>query len=231
MRLRNNILILITLLLVFATVTTVVFLTIPDERLDQPVFWIGWSFAVPWALVAAIIMHIWVVRTTGNDIVHMTIGYSLVAIFTAAYAIVGIILMYCPIKAVTFPVIVEIVLTVGYIIASFYFTSGADYISTIQRETKKKVLFIRLLTADVEDCIRKAQTPAVRCALEKFADDVRASDPMSNDVLSGIEQTISSIVSEIMHTVAYAEEQQILALIEKGAQELEARNRRCLALK
>ena len=67
--------------------------------------------------------------------------------------------------------------------------------------------------------------------LEKFADDVRASDPMSDEALSGIEQTISSIVSEIMHSVAYAEEQQILALIEKGVQELEARNRRCLALK
>ena len=231
MKKRNNILILITLLLVFATVTTVVFLTIPDERLEQPVFWIGWAFAVPWALVAAIIVHVWAVRKASEDIIHMTIGYSLVAIFTAAYAIAGIIFMYCPFEAVVFPIIVEILLTVAYIITSFYFTSGADYITTSQKYTKQKVTFIRLLAADVEDCIRQAQTPAVRSAREKLSDTVRASDPMSHEALSGIEQTISTIVSEIMHSVAHADEQELLALIEKGEVQMEARNRRCLALK
>lgn len=231
MRKRNNILILITLLLVFATVTTVVFLTIPDERLDQPVFWIGWAFAVPWALVAAVIVHVWAVRKASDDIIHMTIGYSLVAIFTAAYAIAGIIFMYCPFEGVIIPVIVEILLTVAYIITSFYFTSGADYISSSQKHTKKKVLFIRLLTADIDDCIRGAQTPAVRRALEKLSDTARMSDPMSHEMLSGIEQTISTVVSEIMSSVAYANEQEILALIAKAEMQLESRNRRCLALK
>ena len=42
-----NVIVVVALLLVCALLNTILFLTIPDARLETTVFWVAWAFALP----------------------------------------------------------------------------------------------------------------------------------------------------------------------------------------
>ncbi len=227
----NRYLILIAIVLTCVVANVILFLTLPDGRTKTGVFWLVWTFMTPVALLAAIGLHLWGTRTGAGDLVSMTVVYYLSAIFTAVYLTAGLVFAYLPWTKMTLPLIIELVITLAYILAAMYFLRGAEYIRAEETQTREKVLYIRFLKADVDDCIVKAKSEELKESLSKFSDAVRFSDPMSHPSLSGIEAEISVTVAQIAEKVGGEEEAEALALVEKAQRSLESRNNRCLMLK
>ncbi len=229
MKAFSKFLILIALTLVCGLISAIVFLTIPAERLASEVFWLAFAFAIPWNLLVAVILHLWAGKKQGEEIVRMPVAYYICAIFGGIYLVLGLIFMYAPVVDMTLPLILELVVSVAYLLVIMYCTRTADYIAKTEQVTKKKVLFIRLLQSDVQTCAMKATDPATKSALERLAESVRFSDPMSHEALAMQESELMATVHEISQKLNDGED--VTALIQKANVQLESRNSRCLLLK
>ncbi|MBQ8342698.1 MAG: hypothetical protein IJY21_01185 [Clostridia bacterium] len=227
----NRYLILTAIVLVCAVANVILFLTVPDGRTDTGVFWLVWTFMTPVALLAACALHLWGTRKSAGDLVSMTVVYYLSIIFTLAYLTAGLIFAYLPWKKMVLPLIVELVITAAYILAAMYFLRGAEYIRAEETHTRGKVLYIRFLKADVDDCIAKAQSEELKAALVQLSDNMRFSDPMSHPSLAAIEGELTATVAEISEKIDREEESEAMALVDKAQKALEKRNSRCLMLK
>lgn len=90
---------------------------------------------------------------------------------------------------------------------------------------QKKVFYIRQLQVEVELLASKETDPAVRTELNRLAEMIRYSDPMSHEQLAGLEEKISAKVAELK-TAANRPE-----LITELISLLEERNLKCKILK
>ena len=94
-----------------------------------------------------------------------------------------------------------------------------------------KNLYIRMLKADVDDCIARTGDPTVIAALQDLSERVRFSDPMSHPALGGIEIELSTTVATIAAALSESDTARATALITKACTLLESRNQRCIMLK
>ena len=233
---KGRLIILASVIIACLVSTVAIFLTINEfnpDRLKQPVFWISFIFAIPVNVIAAIILHLWSGHRGSKDIVHMPVIYYIIAAFGAAYLGSGYAFIYkYNITNKTIPLVVELVITGAYIIVAMFAMLGTDYIADTQREVKEKVLYIRMLQADVDDCRAKATTPAISRALANFAQNVECSDPMSHASLGGVESALTAAVANISSAITLGTaEDEILKMIADAEALLDSRNRRCMMLK
>ena len=230
MKKNNKLLFLISTTLVYVLANVILFLTVPDGRTSSKVFWLVWTFMSPVSLLATFGIFLWSTRKSAN-LVNWTVSLYLIGIFTVAYFVVGFIFAYLPWKSVTLPLILDLIITVAYAIATIYCLRGATYIQTEQAHVKEKVLTIRLLKADVDECETLAKTESLKAALKAFSEDVRFSDPMSHPSLAGIESEIFALIADVSVKIKNNEETEAETLVKDAQTRLKNRNARCLILK
>jgi hypothetical protein len=134
-------------------------------------------------------------------------------------------------QAFTAPLIIELSVTVVYVIAVMYAVYAVSYVERNQKQTKQKVLYIRMLKADVDDCVARTSDAAVIAALNDLSERVRFSDPMSHPSLTGIETELTTTVAMISAALGADDAAQATELIKKACALLESRNNRCIMLK
>ena len=228
MKKLGKFIILISILLVCALLNTIVFLTVDEARLDTKVFWLAWAFATPWNVVAAVILHLWAGK--GDTLVKMPIAYYVCAVFGGIYLLLGAIFMYANVTAITLLLILELIITIAYLVIAFYVCLGGNYIASTEKEVQQKVSFIRTLQSNVLSCLPMVSDPKVKAALEELAEKIHFSDPMSNASLATIESELTSTIDDITCKLANADED-VEELIEKAEAQLANRNSQCLILK
>jgi hypothetical protein len=231
MKKANKFLFLICTALVYALANVILFLTVPDGKTSSKVFWLVWTFMTPVSLLATVGLFLWCTRKSGNDFVSLTICFYLIGIFTAAYFAVGFFFAYLPWKNITLPLILDLAITVAFIVSVIYFLRGGEYVRAEEKLVKEKVLTIRLLKADVDECESLAKSESLKAALQALSNDVRFSDPMSHPSLAGAEGEIFSLVAEIASKIKQGEEDGVETLVQDAQNRLKARNARCLILK
>ncbi len=211
----------------------------PKGSTDSSRFWIAWTFAFPVSFTAAACIHLLYASKEDSALVRIPVAYAIVIIGSVAYFAIFFLFTFNPfirwmdkkINGTTLLVSIEVVITVIYAIASALLLFGANYIIKTRAHTKRKVLYIRMLQADVEDCIPKTQNAALREALTAFAEKIHYSDPMSDAALAGIEGELSSTVAKISTALISGADEEALQLISLGEELLSQRNRRCIMLK
>ncbi|MBQ3572359.1 MAG: hypothetical protein IJA15_05995 [Clostridia bacterium] len=223
--------ILISLLILCGVGTAIIFLTIPDKRLDTKVFWIAWSFAVPWNLIAAVGLHIWTGHKDSENIVQMPIIYIVCAVAGVIYLGVGFIFMYLPIQKTTLLWIIEIVITALYLIVAMFAMYGADYITKNQKEIKRNVMALGMLKADIDACINLTADAELKKELERLSEKVRFSDPMTHEALEDIENDIRSAVITITTAISDNNVELAMSNVKKCFILVESRNNRLRLLK
>lgn len=223
--------ILISLFLIFALLNLILFVTVDDARPGEAVFWLGWTFAFPFNFLVFVLIHLWCGKRGGDALVQMPIAYRIAFGFTFVYLALGAVLMYAPIESFTAPFVIEIAVTVVYVIVSMYAVFGATHIMSSERAVKEKVMYISMLKADVEDIMARVSDSAAKNALLELAEAVRFSDPMSHPSLGGIEAEISGAVGGISALAREGRNDEIIASVKAAKELLEARNRRCIMLK
>lgn len=229
MKKSTRLLVLIGFLLVCALLNVILFLTVDEARLESSVFWMAWAFAFPWNLLAAVLIFLWTAKV--DALIKVPVAQIISYAAFAVYLVLGLIFMYFPIEKITFPLILELIVTVAYILIAMYSVYAAGYIAENQKKTKQKVLYIRMLQADVLDCVALTEDAATRTALNDLAESVRFSDPMSHPALAGIEGELSSTVSGIAAALREGDTGRAAQLIAAAKTQLESRNKRCIMLK
>lgn len=240
MKARNAI--LISSLLVFGLAALILFLTIPEARLEAAVFWIAFSFSIPVNFLAMSALTVWAFARSGSQFAKLPTALYIECGFAAVLLAVGFFFMYLDITDTTWPIILFATITVAYVIMTVYSVLGTGYMASVEKHVAEKRLFIKMLEADVLDCVAKSSDPATQAALRAFADKIKFSDPMSHASLSAIENDISSLVFEISADLAEISESDgkqvsdapatdVIAKIRRAEAMLASRNNRCIMLK
>lgn len=230
MKKTGRLLIWIAFVLVCVLLNVILFLTVDDARLESGVFWMGWAFAFPWNLLIATAIFFWTQRGS-TDLVKLPVALTVSYFAFAVYLVLGIIFMYCPINAFTVPLIIELTVTVVYVIVAMYAVYAATYVERNQKQGKQKVLYIRMLKADVDGCVARTTDPALIAALQDLSERVRFSDPMSHPSLAGVEMELSTTVTLLATALTQGETARANELIARACALLENRNSRCIMLK
>ena len=204
-------------------VFNVIALVIPIERTAS--FWIAYAFTN----IAFVIQPvIWSVafknadtlkaKFLGIPIIHIGIVYVILQL--VAFAVICI----TPIES-WLSVVIGIVLLgftlIGVVAASF----SKKVISDTDAKVKGKVTYIKALQAEMELIADAEKDPVIKAELQKLTEAIRYSDPMSDDSLTDIENSISEKVSELKSA---DDKTQLISVVSNLIAE---RNKKCKLLK
>ena len=205
------------------------FLTVNDQRLETEVFWLAWSFATPINLVVGFGLIVWGTSSYGE--VKSAPALLLAAIFSAVFVFVGIIFMYANIVRLTFLIILLAMLSVGYIVGALYIILGVGHIVSQEKNTKGKVVFLRLIKSDVDGLILVNKNAGNMALLNALSEKIRFSDPMSPKETVALESQICALIAELSAKLSADPTQDVSSTINQAMILLDNRNRMCLALK
>ena len=222
--------VLVALLLIFGLLSLILFLTIPDERLSDAVFWLSFSFAIPVNFLMLSGFTIWGFTKKGADFIKLPVAAIVSGIFGGIYLLVGALFMYLPAKEIAAPLILYTVITVAFAITAIFSVSGVNYMTGVEARIKEKRIFIKMLEADILDCAAKANEDTADL-LRKLAEDIRFSDPMSHSSLSAIETELSSSALALSEALSENENADVSEMIKRMQSLLKSRNTRCQMLK
>lgn len=204
-------------------VFNVIALVIPVERTAS--FWITYAFTN----IAFVIQPvIWPVsfknadtlkaKFLGIPIIHIGIVYLILQL--VAFAVICI----TPVES-WLSVVIGIVLLgftlIGVVAASF----SKKVISDTDAKVKGKVTYIKALQAEMELIADAEKDPVIKTELQKLAEAIRYSDPMSDHSFADIEKAIYEKVSELKSA---GDKTQLISAISNLIAE---RNKKCKLLK
>lgn len=106
-----------------------------------------------------------------------------------------------------------------------------DTIKEIGNKVKDNTNYIKLLQVDIEMVAQKCTHPETKTAFERLAEDVRYSDPMSNDYLFELEKEITLAISNADLCVNQNDYATAMVLCKRAKMLLEERNKKVKALK
>ncbi len=208
--------------IILAVFNVIAFL-IPKEYSEN--FWVSYAF-IALAFIAQLGTAFFAFKQENLNKFFLNVSTINISYITLVCVVVfGIVCIAIP----NFPAVVIAILNL-LIIAICVVTiikakTGADIVSTIDDKVKSKVNFIRALQADVELLAESEKDEKVKALLKKLAEEIRFSDPMSNEELNALETEIQSKVSDIK----YADDK--LQLIEDILFTLAERDKKCKVLK
>ena len=229
MKLRNGVLVFT--LIIFVIAALWVLLTADGETLNSGAFWLSFVIALSLNMVAFGYFVVWGFAGKKTAYMRLPISIYVSGGFTIAILLAGIIFMLAEVSQIIWPIIVFGILILLYAAWATFSVIGVGYMESTDNHVAEKRLFIKMLEADVLDCLSKASTDEVRQALQKLAENVRFSDPMSHASLSSIEDTLSSLIAEISADLSADPAADVLAKIARAESMLSSRNNRCLMLK
>jgi len=193
-------------------------------------FWVGYIFIM---LTFVIQLGIaWYslkddIKKTFYRMPLLSISYGLLAVMM----IVGILCMVVPRFPVWMGIILCLLVLAFGIVSMMQAQSAASIIGDIDTKIKNKTFFIKSLTVDIDSLVVRANSSEMSDELKKVYEAVRYSDPMSNDVLSGVESTIMIKVNELSECVAKANIEGVKGLVKEIVILLNDRNEKCKLLK
>ncbi|MBQ8719884.1 MAG: hypothetical protein IJY65_02500 [Clostridia bacterium] len=219
------------ILLIAVVLNVVLYLTAPENIPPTPSFKILWVFTFPVNFIFAILLVLYAGKKSGDGMVRIPVIYYIIWTFASAYFTVGTKLMYVYFETVGVVLAVEIVITAVYFGAFLFASLGLSTIEGNRKLVKEKVLFIRLLKADLESAYMYVTDVATREKLEKLAEKIRFSDPMSHPALAACENELSVAVGMLVSKLRDDGAADVSEDINRIGGLLEYRNTRCLALK
>lgn len=110
-------------------------------------------------------------------------------------------------------------------------SSANLHISETESKTQETCQILRTLQLDLERIAGYAKDTNMAKDIQKLAEAVRYSDPVSSNVLAEIESNLQKTISELDQAVQQENNVQFQLLLKKATILLEERNHKCLASK
>lgn len=229
--LNNKTLVSLFPVIIFVVYTVLTFVIWGDNK--ESGFWIGWIFALIATAITTALPYLMV--KSGKEVKSIIDGFSVHFVtlcYFGAALVLGLLCMILNDNAVTFQIILQIILLAAYgffIVASFM---GKNIISGLEQEQKEKVYFVKSIAADLGLVAGKLQDPELKKKAEKVSEIAKYSDPMSSQTLAGLEATISTKVEELKDAVADGKTaEEIGAILDRIEEKFLERNEKCKLLK
>lgn len=216
-------------LAVVLVVYNVIAFAVPFPK--NAVFFVSWAFTL-----IAIAAQIYVVRSAfyrGEGAKSKFYGFPIAkigAVYLAVQMALSLVFMALGL-AVSLPVWVPLVLYVvllGAAAVGLISTEATrDEIARQDTKLKKDVSCMRTLQSKAMAMVPLAKDASVRAALEKFAEDIRFSDPVSSAALEAAESDLSTCVDDLQQAVLDNDQEAALSLEKRAEMLLAERNRLC----
>lgn len=195
------------------------------------VFFVSWVFTL-----IAIATQIYVIRTAfyhGKGAKSKFYGFPIAkigAVYLAVQVVLGLVFMTLGLAAPV-PVWVPLVLYVVLLGVSALGLISAevtrDEIVGQDARLKKDVSCMRTLQSKAASMVQLARDDSIRAALEKFAEEIRFSDPVSSAALETAEADLSACVDDLQQAVLDNDREAALSLEKRAEMLLAERNRLC----
>ena len=209
---------------ILALLVSVTAFAVPAEKTGA--FWIAYAFTL--AAIAAQIV-VWKVafgredslksRFLGLPVIHIGVVYLVLQLIVFA------VFLFTP-AAPAWSAVIACALIAGIsAVCMISADTGRGEIERVEAKIQEKVFYLKSLQVDAELLARQEADPETRAQLEKLAEKLRFSDPMSHPQLSGLESALSAKIAELKT----APEKQ--PLIQEANALLEERNAKCKILK
>ena len=109
--------------------------------------------------------------------------------------------------------------------------AAREAVEATGEKVKQQTAFIRLLTADAEHVMSTAKTTEIQADAKKVYEAIRYSDPMSNDALVDIESKIQYQFNAFTSAVKNENAELTASISAELLDLIDARNKKCKALK
>ena len=209
--------------ILFAPISIIAFV-VPTTK--TATFWIAYVFT---ATAFAAQMGIWKnafgkeetlkSKFLGFPVVHIGIVYAIVQVVAFS------VFMFMPTLPVWSAIVVCSVIAGVSVVCMISVEAGRNEIERVEAKVKQKVFYIKSLQVDVELLVNSELDSAVKEELQKLAEKIRFSDPMSNEQLANLESRISTKITELKTATNKVE------IITEIVSLLDERNKKCKILK
>ena len=220
---KNNYTSYLTLGIVFALFNVIAFV-IPTEK--TATFWTAYVFSV---IAFAVQLPLWKLALGKKDTLKskflgipvIQVGIAYLVIQLIAFAV----FMLFPTAPSWLAVIVCTIILAFFALCTIAGQVGAGEIARVDERVQSKRYFIQSLQIDIELLAEREADGKTKAALQKLAEAVRYSDPMSHEMLGELESRITAKVEEMKNA---ADKKVLIREIEILLTE---RNKKCKILK
>lgn len=233
MKSKNGRLTAIAILTILIVVYNVVLFMIAGFSDHTAVFWLSWFFV----MMGFGSMFV-VAKFLGEEGLRMRdwiFGFPMLmhtGIYVAAEALLSIIFMLLELEIDwKWAFIPQFLLFAVYLVMVIGCFFALRTIREVKTHVKDKTTFIRMLRVDAEMLVSKCDDPELKALCQKLAEDIRFSDPMSNEALFELEKEIALAVSSCNDALAIYNLAAAKTYCNKASELLLERNRKCKVLK
>lgn len=117
---------------------------------------------------------------------------------------------------------------ISYFIVIFYVVLQQNKNREIVR---KKIFYIRSLASDIDSCINYCDDFVLKTALIQLSEDVKFSDPMSDEQLQSLDDTLQEEIHNLLFLVKDKKVNDANEKVSEISRLLKERNRKCKMLK
>ncbi len=192
-------------------------------------------FAVSYLFsMIAILAQIYVIRTAfyrGEGVKSKFYGFPIAkvgVIYLAIQLIGGLVFMALGLAVPVWLPLVLYVVLLGIAVAGFVAVDAArDEVVRQEVKLEKNVSRMREFQAKGQALVTLNKVPQAARPLEKLAENLRFSDPVSNEALAEIEDRLAECLAQLQSEVSAQKKEQILSLCQQAEQVLAERNQLC----
>lgn len=196
------------------------------------VFWFAYGFTFLAFILQVIGFFVSYGRKTTPNNTFLGIPITLIGlVYLCVQVIVGSIFMIFADMSLKLTNVIQIIILAVYIVACSAALFAKNAVSDIHDTTKEKLLFIKLLENDVIALQERATEPALITRLERLAELIKYSDPMSHPSLALIEQKITNKIDQLTEKAQDSKMAEVDDLCNQIELLMADRNRKCKILK
>ena len=232
MKKKSGIVLLASVGIVYLVLNVILFIVLNKtmaEQFKNGVFWFVWVMT----FIANGIVDVAIFLTHKSkekyDIATIPTLIYIMGIFNGIYILLGLILMFIPKTTFTIALILELILSAAYALALVYYFAAVGHMK--KHDATKKVLFIRSLTADIDYAKDLVEDQELKNKLAMLSEDIRFSDPMSQEEILSLDEKIQTTVGLIVANAMDKNYDALNELVENASNQLKYRNAKVKMLK
>lgn len=191
--------------IIFAVITLLIFVLFKPQNIESATcikdFWVSYSFLALSFIIQLVTVLVFDKKC--GDAIFMGLPlFQLSFIYFVAEAFLALIFMILAACKVETPFalvfILQLLALAIFAVCAILAIMGRNFINKVETERKQAVTNIRSLTADLEIAAEAVSNNIdLKKKIEKVAEDVRYSDPMSNKYVQLLDEKIADLIYQV----------------------------------
>lgn len=199
-------------------------------------FWSSYALTMVGFVAAAISLYMF--SKSNKQKIDVFLSFPVIrrtAVYLVAQVIVSTLFIVLDCCKVNFPwaisFIAQIIMLVVYIILVVMCFLSKEVITSNEAKVAQKTFTFKLLNADAQTLVDLCNDAETKKVFEKFAEEIRYSDPVSSEYLVPLENEIQSCIMNAKIALSEGNNEEAVKICNRATLLLRERNLKCKALK